>query len=141
MTHSTNCARSNDIPDGEWGKPYRLQKVSRNIQRIYTHRRSHHLSLPVVLPVCGWRKEPLDGNCDARFCKPVRQRYDHTLNVGFLKGGSFLYVATVLQPVSPNHTSGLPHEDDIDAKTRLISIVLGMFAPLLLSSLIGHGHS
>ena len=58
-----------------------------------------------------------------------------------LKGGSFLYVATVLQPVSSNHTGGLSHEDDISVKTRLVFIVLGMFAPLLLSSLVGHGHS
>lgn len=58
-----------------------------------------------------------------------------------VSGGSFLYVATVLQPVSSSRPSGLPHEDDIGAKTRLVFIILGMFAPLLLSSLVGHGHS
>ena len=63
------------------------------------------------------------------------------LNFLFLKGGSFLYVATVLQPVSSGGTTGLPHEDDINAKTRLVFIVLGMFAPLFLSTLVGHGHS
>jgi len=67
---------------------------------------------------------------------------NHWTGIAMLvSGGSFLYVATVLQPVSSNHTSGLAHEDDINLKTRLAFIVLGMFAPLLLSSLIGHGHS
>jgi len=58
-----------------------------------------------------------------------------------ISGGSFLYVATVLQPVSSDNTSGLPREDEVSTKTRLVFIVLGMFAPLLFSTLVGHGHS
>ncbi|KAF9646220.1 hypothetical protein BDM02DRAFT_3118971 [Thelephora ganbajun] len=67
---------------------------------------------------------------------------NHWTGIAMLvSGGSFLYVATVLQPVSSNHTNRLPHEDDISAKTRLVFIIVGMFAPLLLSILVGHGHS
>lgn len=66
---------------------------------------------------------------------------DHRLSLDFSKGGSFLYVATVLQPISSYRKSGLSHEEDIGTKTRLVFIVLGMFAPLFLSSLVGHGHS
>ena len=50
-------------------------------------------------------------------------------------------MATVLQPVSSDNTAGLPHEGEITVKTRLVFIVSGMFAPLLLSTLVGHGHS
>jgi len=58
-----------------------------------------------------------------------------------VSGGSFLYVATVLQPVSSGNTGLLPHEDDISMKARLLFIVCGMFAPLFLSAAVGHGHS
>ena len=96
----------------------------------------------MVLPVRRREQEFLDGNRNASFCTIYRLNFmGLRLNFVFLKGGSFLYVATVLQPVSSGGTAGLPHEDDISAKTRLTFIVLGMFAPLLLSVLVGHGHS
>ncbi|KAF8327406.1 Zinc/iron permease [Cantharellus anzutake] len=59
-------------------------------------------------------------------------------------GGSFLYVATLLTPLS---TRSFPkshnHElSDIDIKptTRLLIIIIGMFAPALLGGILGHGH-
>ncbi|KAG8755807.1 hypothetical protein FRC14_003635 [Serendipita sp. 396] len=64
-------------------------------------------------------------------------------------GGTFLYVATVLQPVghsegsSSSHGHGHPGDEDIyqiGRKTRVFLIVLGMALPIALSSLIGHGH-
>ncbi|KIM43190.1 hypothetical protein M413DRAFT_444004 [Hebeloma cylindrosporum] len=53
-----------------------------------------------------------------------------------ISGGTFLYVATVLQPVS-NHGT-LP--GDMKAASRVFLITIGMFIPLALSSLFDHGH-
>ncbi|EJD50724.1 Zinc/iron permease [Auricularia subglabra TFB-10046 SS5] len=50
-------------------------------------------------------------------------------------GGSFLYVATVLQPVSSPGAS-----EELGRLPRLALIVAGMFTPVLIASLIGHGH-
>ncbi|KAF8195585.1 hypothetical protein BJ912DRAFT_957476 [Pholiota molesta] len=52
-----------------------------------------------------------------------------------ISGGTFLYVATVLQPVSSHGPSS-----DMRATSRVLLITIGMFIPLLLSSLFGHGH-
>ena len=82
-----------------------------------------------------------ESRCSFLYATSSRFRDNFQLNFLFLKGGSFLYVATVLQPVSYGNATGLPHEDDISVKTRLVFIVSGMFAPLLLSALVGHGHS
>ncbi|KIK26749.1 hypothetical protein PISMIDRAFT_675689 [Pisolithus microcarpus 441] len=55
-------------------------------------------------------------------------------------GGTFLYVATVLQhsadrvPDAPLSTGG------ISKVARSITLVVGMFFPLVVSQLIGHGH-
>ncbi|KAF8967172.1 ZIP-like iron-zinc transporter [Flammula alnicola] len=53
-----------------------------------------------------------------------------------ISGGTFLYVATVLQPVS-NHA---PVSGDLRPASRVLFITIGMFVPLLLSSLFDHGH-
>ncbi|KAH9480620.1 Zinc transporter ZIP9 [Psilocybe cubensis] len=53
-----------------------------------------------------------------------------------ISGGTFLYVATVLQPVS-HHA---PVSGDLRPISRIFFIALGMFIPVTLSSLIGHGH-
>ncbi|TFK24992.1 Zinc/iron permease [Coprinopsis marcescibilis] len=53
-----------------------------------------------------------------------------------LSGGSFLYVATVLQPVS-HHSSG---NGDLPRLSRVLLIMLGLFIPFALSALLGHGH-
>jgi len=55
-----------------------------------------------------------------------------------VSGGTFLYVATVLQPVS--HHSEVPATGDMRPLTRVMFISLGMFAPFLLSASFGHGH-
>ncbi|KAF9452903.1 Zinc/iron permease [Macrolepiota fuliginosa MF-IS2] len=52
-----------------------------------------------------------------------------------ISGGTFLYVATVLQPVS--HQS---ETQDLKPKIRLVLVVAGTLTPLILASLIGHGH-
>jgi len=53
-----------------------------------------------------------------------------------ISGGSFLYVATVLQPVS-NHS---PSPGDLRPVSRVLLLVLGILAPLALSMIIRHGH-
>ncbi|KAF8158172.1 ZIP-like iron-zinc transporter [Crassisporium funariophilum] len=53
-----------------------------------------------------------------------------------VSGGTFLYVATVLQPVS-NHS---PHPGDMRPASRVLCIAIGMFIPLTLSALFDHGH-
>ncbi|KAF8903171.1 ZIP-like iron-zinc transporter [Gymnopilus junonius] len=53
-----------------------------------------------------------------------------------ISGGTFLYVATVLQPVS-NHS---PSSGDPHPAARVFFIATGMFVPFVLSAVIGHGH-
>ncbi|THH03040.1 hypothetical protein EW145_g6578 [Phellinidium pouzarii] len=54
-------------------------------------------------------------------------------------GGTFLYVATVLQPVS-HQESRSASSSDISEKIRLGFIVTGMFIPFLISLAFGHEH-
>jgi len=51
-------------------------------------------------------------------------------------GGTFLYVATVLQPVS--HHSSSPAKDEMRETTRVLCITVGMFVPFLTSAILGH---
>lgn len=53
-----------------------------------------------------------------------------------ISGGTFLYVATVLQPVSQHQ----PEAQELKAKMRLLLVVASTLTPLFLGSLIGHGH-
>jgi len=53
-----------------------------------------------------------------------------------ISGGSFLYVATVLQPVS-DHSSA---PSTAGNRERVALIVTGVFFPFLVASFIGHGH-
>ncbi|KIY45205.1 Zinc/iron permease [Fistulina hepatica ATCC 64428] len=55
-----------------------------------------------------------------------------------VSGGSFLYVATVLQPLS-SHSEARPSED-MSRSMRVLHIVAGIFVPFVMSSLLGHGH-
>jgi len=48
-------------------------------------------------------------------------------------GGTFLFVATVLQP-------GKAASDDLNQRMRFLLIVLGMLVPMMLSSLVGDVH-
>ncbi|KAG8757752.1 hypothetical protein FRC11_004314 [Ceratobasidium sp. 423] len=51
-------------------------------------------------------------------------------------GGTFLYVATVLQPVSAHgHQEG-----ELKPGVRVLLTVLGMFFPLIAGGILGHGH-
>ncbi|XP_006462517.1 hypothetical protein AGABI2DRAFT_193646 [Agaricus bisporus var. bisporus H97] len=52
-----------------------------------------------------------------------------------VSGGTFLYVATVLQPMSHQ-----PDSQDINPKLRLGLVVIGTLTPFMLGLLIGHGH-
>ncbi|KAG8994044.1 hypothetical protein FRB93_001714 [Tulasnella sp. JGI-2019a] len=60
-------------------------------------------------------------------------------------GGTFLYVATVLSSL-PAHSHGEPspldHTPSIElgGKLRTVLVIVGMFIPLVLSGLVGHGH-
>ncbi|KXN81780.1 Zinc transporter ZIP9 [Leucoagaricus sp. SymC.cos] len=53
-----------------------------------------------------------------------------------ISGGTFLYVATVLQPVSQRQSEA----QEVKPKTRLMMAVAGTITPLFLGSLIGHEH-
>lgn len=55
-----------------------------------------------------------------------------------VSGGTFLYVATVLQPVS--HHSDVPAAGEIRPLTRVLFISLGIFAPFLMNAVLGHSH-
>ena len=52
------------------------------------------------------------------------------------QGGTFLYVATVLQPVSHHSATAA----DIKPLTRVLHITTGIFIPYGLSAFLGHGH-
>ncbi|KAG6903155.1 hypothetical protein C0995_004702 [Termitomyces sp. Mi166 len=55
-----------------------------------------------------------------------------------VSGGTFLYVATVLQPVS-DHRGASP-TGDMRPITRVFHIAVGMVIPFVLSMVLGHGH-
>ncbi|KAF9496526.1 Zinc/iron permease [Pleurotus eryngii] len=59
--------------------------------------------------------------------------HDWTGAALLFSGGTFLYVATVLQPASG-------HKEDLSKGTRVGLITLGMFVPFTLGSVLGHGH-
>jgi len=62
---------------------------------------------------------------------------DWTGTALLISGSTFLYVATVLQPVSPNS----PSEDkEMNKITRALLMVIGIFLPFLVGALLGHGH-
>ncbi|KIJ54742.1 hypothetical protein M422DRAFT_24647 [Sphaerobolus stellatus SS14] len=59
-----------------------------------------------------------------------------------ISGGSFLYVATVIQPVgahSHDHGDSLATEE-LPKLQRLLLLVGGIFLPFIISSVFGHGH-
>ncbi|KAG6850342.1 hypothetical protein H0H93_014615 [Arthromyces matolae] len=55
-----------------------------------------------------------------------------------VSGGTFLYVATVLQPVSDHR--GSTSTGEMRPVSRVLYITFGMFVPFLLGVLLGHGH-
>ncbi|KAF9468625.1 Zinc/iron permease [Collybia nuda] len=55
-----------------------------------------------------------------------------------ISGGTFLYVATVLQSVSGHSNSS--GSGEMRAATRVLFISIGMFVPFLLSTFFGHDH-
>ncbi|THH16860.1 hypothetical protein EW146_g3831 [Bondarzewia mesenterica] len=58
-----------------------------------------------------------------------------------VSGGSFLYVATVLQPVSHHSPSGsTASADEVGKKARTLILMVGMFIPYVIGSLLEHGH-
>lgn len=64
--------------------------------------------------------------------------------IGLLfSGGTFLYVATVLQPVSSSGSGpGHHHHGEVEMKpvVKMLLTILGMFFPLVAGSILGHGH-
>ncbi|KAI0251985.1 Zinc/iron permease [Lactifluus subvellereus] len=53
-----------------------------------------------------------------------------------ISAGSFLYVATVLQPVSHDRSSS----EGVSPKMRILLLVLGIFTPFAMGTLLDHGH-
>lgn len=49
------------------------------------------------------------------------------------QGGTFLYVATVLQP-------GKHAAEELDEKTRMAITIGGIAIPVLIAALVGHEH-
>ena len=74
---------------------------------------------------------------DLRFlCTPRNERTDCVS-----QGGSFLYVATVLQPaLAHSHASG---SEEVGGRTRLLLTIAGMLTPYVIASVLGddHGHA
>jgi len=56
-----------------------------------------------------------------------------------VSGGTFLYVATVLQPVSHKDADS-KSTPEMNEKLRAALIILGMFTPLAIGAVTGHGH-
>jgi len=60
-----------------------------------------------------------------------------------ISGGTFLYVATVLQPLSHSeetaHTPALPSAN-MGEKTRALLVILGMFIPFVIGIVVGPDH-
>lgn len=54
---------------------------------------------------------------------------------GGAQGGTFLYVATVLRPVSARGAG-----EEIGRRARVVCTVLGMFVPFAVSVAVGHDH-
>ncbi|GJE88525.1 zinc/iron permease [Phanerochaete sordida] len=50
-----------------------------------------------------------------------------------VSGGTFLYVATVLQP-------GKAASEELDEKIRTAFVICGMFVPVLIGAVVGHDH-
>lgn len=57
-------------------------------------------------------------------------------------GGTFLFVATHVMKAKEEASSDdeADGSQDIDGKQRMALVLGGMFTPLLLSSVVGHGH-
>ncbi|KAF7985909.1 hypothetical protein HWV62_43812 [Athelia sp. TMB] len=55
-----------------------------------------------------------------------------------VSGGTFLYVATVLQPIS--HTSAPSEEKELNKLPRVLLMIAGMFLPFAIGMVLGHGH-
>jgi len=55
-------------------------------------------------------------------------------------GGTFLYVATVLQSPSAHAPSSESSQDNISKTSRTFLLLLGMFFPFIISTMLGHGH-
>jgi len=67
----------------------------------------------------------------------LEESNDWTAVALLLSGGTFLYVATVLQPVA-QHSPSLSEE--LGPLTRVLFIALGMFIPFTIGTTVGHGH-
>ncbi|KAI0304442.1 Zinc/iron permease [Multifurca ochricompacta] len=65
------------------------------------------------------------------------QQVDRVGTALLISGGSFLYVATVLQPISHHR----PSSEAVGTKMRIFLLLLGIFTPFALGSLLDHGHS
>jgi zinc transporter 9 len=61
--------------------------------------------------------------------------------IGMLvSGGSFLYVATVLQPVAGHDDEADVQNQDVKGLRRMLLLLAGMGIPFVIASVVGHGH-
>jgi solute carrier family 39 (zinc transporter), member 9 len=63
--------------------------------------------------------------------------YPHGDCIPLSQGGSFLYIATALQPA----LSRFPSANEVNTGPRVLLIVIGMFIPVSIGALLGHGHT
>ena len=77
-----------------------------------------------------------------RFTFTCREEMNCLILFSFLQGGTFLYVATVLAPVSKQEAprSSSSSSTEMSERLRIGLILLGMFIPLLISLFTGHEH-
>lgn len=135
---SAHCLGIDHLPSRHLPFPRQVQKTPCSFQCFEPDGGSWFVSA-ILFPWQGrWR---LDRHRSSSFGKhPWLRFYRGAVSCSKFvgKGGTFLYVATVLQPVS-NHSSS-PAPGNMRAGTRVLFISIGMFVPFLLSALLGHDH-
>lgn len=73
-------------------------------------------------------------------CEILISNLNTLISHGF-QGGSFLYVATVIQPIAAHsHIEGPSLTEELPKAQRLLFLVGGIFLPLLINAIFGHEH-
>lgn len=112
-----------------------------------TNQRDPHISLTVLVR---WAccEQQLDGESAALLRMSLLTPCSLNPSLSSLKsyaleqGGTFLYVATLLSPISTHSHPGEGSAADAELGpwSRLALIAAGMLVPALLAGLVGHGH-
>lgn len=110
-----------------------MPQAYRGIQCINAGRSVTYLWAVVICS--DQQRESMDRNSDANFGEHVHWNVWHeyaSLTV-IVQGGTFLYVATVLQP-------GKAASEELGEKVRMVLVVCGIFIPVLIGVFVGHEH-